>query len=46
MEYWKRSEMGGMKGVKRAEEKGRGEMKRKIDEKSEKWNIREMSEMR
>ena len=37
--------MGGIKGVKRAEGKGGGEIKRKIDEKSEKWNIREMSEI-
>ena len=28
-----------VEGVKRAEGKGRGEIKRKIEEKSEKWNI-------
>ena len=33
-------------GVKRAEGKGRGEIERKIDGKSEKWNVGERSEMR
>ena len=38
---------GGMvEGVKRAEGKARGEIKRKIDGKSEKWNIGERIEMR
>ena len=42
--------MGGIKGgmvegVKRAKEKGRWEIKRKIDGKSEKWNIGQRSEM-
>ena len=42
--------MGGIKGgmvevVKGAEGKGRGEIERKIHGKSDKWNIREMSEI-
>ena len=51
VKYWRKSEMRGMKeemveGVMREEGKRRGEIKRKIDEKSERLNIAEKRGMR